>query len=87
MKEEKTVKTGQIWQDWDIRFRKHEPIYKYIYHIDRTHAHCFSITKGRITRGVKIRLERFKPNSTGYILTNNNFKVEHILSKKNEKNL
>lgn len=61
------VKVGQIWEDWDIRFR---------YGDSRRRIKVLEIVGGKAVvqgvsgRGVKrkIRLDRFRPNSTGYKL-------------------
>lgn len=63
------VKVGQIWLDWDVRFRS-SPCYKKVIKVTETHAYCESYRAGQSTpiRKTRIRLNRFKPNSTGYKL-------------------
>jgi hypothetical protein len=68
------VKVGQIWQDWDSRFRTWEPIYKRILKFDNEYAYCQGFKQTSfcgqpyeiLTTKVKIKLSRFKDNSTGY---------------------
>lgn len=57
------VKVGQVWADYDVRFRKSSPYLKRIVAIDGDYAVC----KGA-KRTTRILLKRFRPNSTGYIL-------------------
>lgn len=54
------VRVGQVWEDCDWRSagRLIE-----VLHVDQTHAVC---TTG--ARRSRIRLDRFRPNSTGYQL-------------------
>lgn len=66
-KKRNIIKVGQIWQDFDIRFRNQSPCYKKILKISGNYAYCESVYNNKI-RHVKIRLDRFKPNATGYIL-------------------
>ena len=66
MKNQNGVEVGQIWQDWDKRFRHQTPTYKRVLKVDKKFAYCVGVESGRETR---IRLDRFKPNSTGYRLT------------------
>lgn len=66
------VKVGQIWQDWDIRFRCQNPVYKKIIKIENGFAYCEGIQNHRVISHSKIKLERFKPNATGYFLVSNN---------------
>lgn len=56
------VKVGQVWEDCDRRMhgRRVE-----VLEVDATHALVKVATTGRRTR---IRLDRFKPVSTGYRL-------------------
>lgn len=71
MKQQK-VAVGQIWQDWDIRWRKSFCPNRFfeIKSIsgDGLYATCKNIQTGKMT---KIRVDRFKPNSTGYRLSSN----------------
>jgi len=57
-----TVKIGQYWQDWDIRFRSDERIGK-ITSIQGKYVLIFWIDTCRTT---KVRVDRLIPNSTGY---------------------
>jgi len=63
------VKKGQIWQDWDSRFRNCKPRYIQIigihYKWGEDYAACRNIDTDKITY---IKVKRFKPNSTGYKL-------------------
>jgi hypothetical protein len=64
------VRVGQIWQDWDIRWRDlvwPRPRKLKIIAItdDRKYAQCENIDTGKLTL---IRVDRFKPTSTGYKL-------------------
>jgi hypothetical protein len=60
------VKIGQKWQENDPRFANDPKLRELtVMGIDKTHAICKNHPSGRIS---KIRLDRFKPNSTGYIL-------------------
>ena len=73
MKKEQKVKVGQIWQDWDCRYRNE----LFLTHItprlikikyitaDKKYAECENIETHKITR---IRIDRFKPTSNGYKL-------------------
>ena len=68
MKKEQKVKVGQIWQDWDCRFRNvYFPRLIKIKSIDKFAllAKCENIDTHKITR---IRIDRFKPTSNGYKL-------------------
>lgn len=59
-----TVEPGQIWEDNDWRSAGRRIL---ILSVDETHATVQSPSgMGRITR---IRLDRFRPNSTGYRMT------------------
>jgi hypothetical protein len=65
------IKKGQIWQDWDCRFRNSKPrliqvvaIHKHNY-LGEFYVTCRNIDTDKITN---IKLRRFKPNSTGYKL-------------------
>jgi hypothetical protein len=70
------VKVGQIWQDWDGRFRTQEPVYKRVLKIEGEYAYCQSYKQTSFcgqpyeitTVKVRIKLSRFKMNSTGYRL-------------------
>lgn len=68
MKTEK-VRVGQVWQDWDSRWRKsfYHPRYIEIKSIsgDGQYAICENMNTLKET---KIRADRFKPTSTGYKL-------------------
>ena len=59
-----TVEVGQVWLDWDSRFRDkgYERKIK-VLRIEGEYAYCDSYGKT-----VRIKLKRFKPNSTGYKL-------------------
>lgn len=74
-----TVHLNEIWQDWDIRFRNYPPRLIEVISIKNNMATCKNLQTGKIT---KIRLDRFKPNSTGYKLLGipigDNFKVGDI---------
>lgn len=65
------VEVGQIWQDWDIRRRVGRWIrfVEILYiHYDQNYAQVQNTKTSKITL---IRLDRFKPNSTGYRLCQN----------------
>ena len=63
------VKVGQVWQDFDKRFRNDLfPRLIEIQSIGGEYAYCEAKRNGRILSHPIIRLDRFKPNSTGYIL-------------------
>jgi len=62
------VKVGQVWQDWDGRFRNQTPVYKKILKVDDNFAYCEGIRNGIVISKTRISLKRFKPNSTGYKL-------------------
>lgn len=61
------VRVGQLWQDWDVRFRKSRPRIIKIISIsgDGLYATCRNIATSKTT---KIAINRFKPTSTGYKL-------------------
>jgi hypothetical protein len=65
------IQVGQIWQDYDIRFRNHTPVYKKVFRTDKTYAYCegYKLIEGKkvIISKTKIRLNRFKSNATGYL--------------------
>jgi hypothetical protein len=62
------VKVGQIWQDWDKRFRSGTPVYKKILKVKGDFAFCEGIKDGLVISKSRISLQRFRPNSTGYKL-------------------
>jgi len=66
------VKVGQIWQDYDSRFRKQTPVLKKIISLTETHAFVHGIRNNIVISKSYIRLDRFKPNSTGYKLLGDN---------------
>ena len=67
MGEKVEVKVGQVWEDWDIRTRVSGP---------RRRIKIMEIKDGRATvqhpsgtgTKTKIRVDRFKPTTTGYKL-------------------
>jgi hypothetical protein len=62
------VKVGQVWQDWDTRFRNGAPTYKKVLKIEGGFAYCVSTRNGIVISKSRISLQRFRPNSTGYKL-------------------
>lgn len=65
-----TVKPGQIWADNDWRSSGRTVR---VIEVDATHATVEVVTNGRMTytkpgRRSRIRLDRFRPTSTGYRL-------------------
>lgn len=73
-RESTKVKKGQLWQDWDCRFRNAKPRLIRVIEIHTpncfvngcfSHAICRNVDTAKKT---KIKLRRFKPNSTGYKL-------------------
>lgn len=61
-----SIKIGQIWKDYDIRFRKQKPRFlKVIGFPNDLMVQVENIDTGRKTIISKCRM---KPNSTGYIL-------------------
>ncbi|WP_228978535.1 hypothetical protein [Streptomyces sp. DH12] len=60
----------QVWQDADKRLEREGGVrFRVITRIDGTHAHCHDCNKTgepASSRIFKIRLDRFKPTSTGY---------------------
>ncbi|MFE1270544.1 hypothetical protein [Streptomyces sp. NPDC058758] len=68
-------KAGQVWRDNDSRLRFAEPRYLRIIEIDGTHAVMERVTltpQGEATvapgaRPSRVRLDRLRPTSTGYI--------------------
>ena len=60
------VKVGQVWRDWDVRFRKETPRYlKVIRFINDLHVQVENTDTKRKTI---IAIRRFKPDSNGYRL-------------------
>ena len=59
------VKVGQVWKDNDPRYTEAEQRVLVVLEIDDTHATCKNKKSGKTS---KIRLNRFKANSTGYRL-------------------
>ena len=73
------VKVGQVWQDNDPRMQMIVPIRTIVVlRVDDTHAICKNCYSGKIT---KIRLSRFRANSTGYRLLDplNGVNADHYL--------
>lgn len=68
---EEHVKVGQIWEDWDSRVRANAQYRRrfVVHKMDDSHAFVTGL-RGYEAVGPKrrIRLDRFKPNSTGYRL-------------------
>lgn len=62
------VKVGQVWKDNDIRFRATSTRLIEVKAVTKTHAECISTSPGKKPRKVKVRLDRFKPNATGYAI-------------------
>ena len=63
------VKAGHVWQDWDSRFSNQTPTYKQVMWVKDGYAFCESHTEGKaVRRRCRIRLDRFRPRSTGYRL-------------------
>lgn len=62
------VKVGQLWQDNDKRNRALR--FVRVTAVDETHARCEAWYEeaGSTARTVRIRLDRFRPTSTGYRL-------------------
>ena len=67
MSDDTSVQVGQVWQDND---RRHGTRYLRIDAIDQDRAVCVAWydEAGAKSRVVRIRLDRFKPTSTGYRL-------------------
>jgi hypothetical protein len=65
MKNQFGVKVGQIWKDNDSRFSENEQRELEVLSIDDVYAICKNIKSGKTS---KIKLNRFKANSTGYRL-------------------
>lgn len=71
------IEKGQIWRDWDIRFRNQIPVYKRILRVTKTHAYVEGFREDeKIISKSKIRLDRFKPNSTGYKYIGDSYEKE-----------
>ena len=65
------VKVGQIWLDYDCRYRNYPPVYKEIVKIEEDYAYVEGFKADnphRVISKSRINLKRFKPNSTGYKL-------------------
>lgn len=64
--EKPVVRVGQVWEDWDSRFRanQHRRLLGII-RVEGKYAYCDGLSTGKKTR---IRLDRFKPNASGYRL-------------------
>lgn len=66
-----TVKVGQVWQDNDPRCQQREFVRRLrIIEVGPTHALCETLSglKCRRKKPSRIRLDRFRPTSTGYKL-------------------
>jgi hypothetical protein len=59
------VKVGQVWEDCDKRMKRRRIE---IVRLEDEFAQCYAYTQGKGTRTVRIRLNRFHPNATGYRL-------------------
>ena len=59
------VKIGQVWQDWDARYRNMTPRFLEITNVDEKYAYTKNSPSGKVSR---IMLKRFRENSTGYKL-------------------
>ena len=59
------VKVGQIWRDNDVRYYSDRIRDLEVLEVSETHAKCKNTETGKIS---EIRLNRFRPNSTGYRL-------------------
>ena len=59
-----SVRVGQVWEDCDKRFRRTVKIVT----LTQTHAVVVRVTPTPRTTRTKIRLDRFRPTSTGYRL-------------------
>jgi hypothetical protein len=70
------VKVGQIWKDYDTRYRGVHPgrlvlVVGLSDEVDQAYAICRRCdTEGQplTKRETRIRLDRFRPNSTGYVI-------------------
>lgn len=60
------VKVGDIWEDCDARMTKRHLLVKEIAGDKATVVEVSKVTRREVGRKVKIRLDRFKPTSTGY---------------------
>lgn len=66
MKSAPAVEVGQVWEDWDSRFRDGQYRRKIgVEKIDSRYAYCYGISTGKRTR---ILLSRFRPTASGYRL-------------------
>jgi hypothetical protein len=62
------VKPGQLWADNDKRERSRGRVLR-IHEVGPTHAIAYAWdNSGREGRSTRVRLDRFKPTSTGYRL-------------------
>ena len=63
------VKVGQVWRDYDKRFRN-IPRFVRVVERDEQYAYCVASAYPDAPSGrkVRIRLDRLRPNSTGYKL-------------------
>ena len=57
------VAPGQVWQDWDSRYRNQTPRLLTVLAIESAYALVKKETAGN---EIHIRLDRFHPSSTGY---------------------
>ena len=64
------LKIGQIWQDWDIRFRNH-PKQRFIKIVGFPNNLTVEVENVETTRRTLIRKDRMKPDATGYRYTGN----------------
>lgn len=60
------VRVGQVWRDNDPRLQKCSRRIEVV-EIDRDHAIC-KLAGVETKRRTRIRLNRFRPRSTGYVL-------------------
>lgn len=60
------LKIGQVWQDWDIRFRNQTP--RLLKIIDFPNDLRVEVQNINTNRKTTISRDRMKPNATGYIL-------------------
>jgi hypothetical protein len=60
------VKVGQIWKDWDVRTRGTHP--RQIKVLEIVGEKAIVQSPSGMGAKTKIKLSRFKPNSTGYKL-------------------
>jgi hypothetical protein len=64
--ESPVVKVGQVWEDWDSRFRDSQQRRLIsIERIDGAYAYCSGLSTGKKTR---VRVDRFRPTASGYRL-------------------